>query len=127
MANIMTAEFAVTVVTEVAVAVAELASWSVLGSTSNGPPDKPSAFKPPVTVAPEKATIEPIAMSAREFGKVKEKEPPSVPSATRYRTVPCQALLPLPVPSERITRPSIRVQPVEVTLFKPPLSLSVSF
>jgi len=83
--NIMTAEFSVLVVTEVAVAVVPLAvvTFSVPGSISKGPPAVPSAFKPPVDVAPEKATILPMAMSARELGSAKANEDPSVPSATR--------------------------------------------
>jgi len=83
--NIMTAEFAVLVVTELAVAVVPLAvvTFSVPGSISKGPPAVPSAFKPPVAVAPEKATMLPMAMSARELGSTKANEDPSVPSATR--------------------------------------------
>ena len=81
--NIITAEFAVLVVTEVAVAVLALVKFSVPGSISNGPPAVPSAFKPPVAVAPEKATMLPMAMSASELGKAKLNEEPSVPSATR--------------------------------------------
>jgi hypothetical protein len=41
------------------------------GSISKGPPAVPSAFTPPVEVAPENATIEPIAISALLFGRVK--------------------------------------------------------
>ena len=110
-----------------AVEVEALVRFNVPGSTSNGPPAVPSALTPFVAVTPEKATIEIRAISALEFGKVKVNEVPSVPSATLYNTVPYHALSPFAVPSLRISRPSICVQPVKLAAFKPPLSLSVSF
>jgi hypothetical protein len=83
MESMITAAFAEVVVTSGAVAVPALFKLSVPGSISNGPPAVPSAFKPPVEVAPEKATILPMAISASELGKAKANEEPSVPSATR--------------------------------------------
>jgi hypothetical protein len=125
--NINMAELLEVVVIVFAVDVLASNTFNVPGSTSNGPPAVPSAFTPFVAVTPEKATIEIRAISALEFGKVKVNEVPSVPSATLYKTVPCQALSSLPVPSLRINLPSINVQPVKLAEFKPPLSLSVSF
>ena len=78
-----TAAFAVAELTEKATAVADVPILIIPGTTSKGPPAVPSALRPPVAVAPENATIEPIAMSARELGKAKANEAPSVPSATR--------------------------------------------
>ena len=125
--NINIAVLLETVVIALAVDVLASATLNVPGSTSNGPPAVPSAFTPFVAVAPEKATIEIRAISALEFGKVKVNEAPSVPSATLYKTVPYQALSPLPVPSLSINLPSINVQPDKFAEFRPPLSLSVSF
>ena len=94
-----TAAFAVVVVIPVAVAVVELlTAFNVPGSTSNGPPAVPSAAKPAVAVTPENATTEPMAMSARELGKLKVNTLASEPSAMRYKTVPHQASLLLLVP-----------------------------
>ena len=70
-ANMITAQFALVVVKAGAVATSKLARLKTPGSTSNGPPAVPSAFTPPVEVAPENATIEPIAISALLFGSVK--------------------------------------------------------
>ncbi len=80
MANIITAELLATV-TPVAVAVAETALLKVPGTISNGPPALPSGFNA-LQATPEKATIEPIAISQREF-IAKVKLAPSEPSATR--------------------------------------------
>jgi hypothetical protein len=71
MASIITAELVVVVVIAVAVAVPAVVRFKVCGSTSNGPPAVPSAFNPPVDVAPEKATMEPIVKSDLPFGSVK--------------------------------------------------------
>lgn len=125
--NMIIAELLEAVVIELAVDVEALVTFNVPGSTSNGPPAVPSAFTPFVAVTPEKATIEIRAISALEFGKAKVNEVPSVPSATRYKTVPNHALSPLLVPSLRIVLPSINVQPVKFAELRPPLSLSVSF
>jgi hypothetical protein len=69
-ASIITAELAVVVVIEFAVADPR-AKPSVPGSTSNGPPAVPSGLNPPVEVAPEKATMAPIVISDLPFGRVK--------------------------------------------------------
>jgi hypothetical protein len=71
MASIITAELAVVVVIAFAVAVPASATFKVSGSTSNGPPAVPSGLNPPVEVAPEKATMEPIVISDLPFGSVK--------------------------------------------------------
>jgi hypothetical protein len=69
-ANMITAQFSLVVVKAGAVATPKLARLKTPGSTSNGPPAVPSAFTPPVEVEPEKATMEPIAISALLFGSV---------------------------------------------------------
>ena len=81
MANIITAELLLATVTAVAVAVALLALLKVPGTISNGPPALPSGFSA-LQATPVKATIEPIAISHREF-IAKLKLAPSEPSETR--------------------------------------------
>jgi hypothetical protein len=67
--NRITAALSVVVVTEAAVAVLSRSGDTSRfpGSISKGPPTVPSDFTPP-TLTPEKATIEPIDMSALLFG-----------------------------------------------------------
>ena len=81
MANIITAELLLATVTPVAVAVAESALLKLPGVISNGPSALPSGFSA-LQATPEKATIEPIAISQREF-IAKVKLAPSEPSETR--------------------------------------------
>ena len=81
MANIITAELSLATVTPVAVAVDELALLKLPGVISKGPPALPSGLLA-LQATPEKATIEPIAISHSEcISKVKLA--PSEPSETR--------------------------------------------
>ena len=81
MANISTAELSVATFTAVAVAVVVFVLLKLPGTISKGPPSVPSGLSA-LQATPEKATIEPIAISHREF-IAKLKLLLSEPSETR--------------------------------------------